>query len=194
MHDSTEIFALVLSAIVALGLAASCGFRVFVPPLVASIAAHANMLHLSPGMQWIASTPALVCFAVATALEIAGYYIPVVDNFLDSVATPSAVVAGIIVAAAVLPDADPWLRWSLAVIAGGGAAAVVQIPTVIARGASTLTTGGIANHVVATAETVGATLFSIAAIVAPLLLPLFVFVAAYIAYRLLRTRAPQAAR
>ena len=105
-----------------LGLAAACGFRVFVPLLVMSIAVHGGHLQVSQGMSWIGSTPALIAFSIATALEIGGYYVPWVDNFLDTVATPAAIVAGTIVTASMVTDVSPFLRWTLAVIAGGGIA------------------------------------------------------------------------
>ncbi|PYQ56518.1 MAG: DUF4126 domain-containing protein, partial [Acidobacteria bacterium] len=77
----------VLSILIGLGLAAACGFRVFVPLLIMSLASRAGVGHLAlgPGFAWIGSTPALLSFAVATVLEIAGYYIPWVDNLLDTV-------------------------------------------------------------------------------------------------------------
>ena len=104
-----------LSVLIGVGLAAACGFRVFVPLLVMSLASRAEVGHLSlgPGFAWIGSTPALVAFSVATLLEIAGYYIPWVDNLLDTVATPTAIVAGILVTASAVTDMSPFLRWSL---------------------------------------------------------------------------------
>jgi hypothetical protein len=144
-----EIF---LSICLGLGLAAACGFRVFVPLLAISIAANSGHLTLAPAFQWIGTTPALIAFSVATALEIAGYYIPWVDHFLDTVATPAAVVAGTIVTAAMLTNVSPFLQWTLAVIAGGGLAAMVQSGTVLTRALSTTSSGGLANPVVASAE------------------------------------------
>ena len=141
-----------LSVFVGVGLAAACGFRIFVPLLVMSIAAVSGHLTLSPSFQWIGSYPALITFSVATALEIAAYYVPWLDNLLDSVATPAAVVAGTIVTASVVSGMSPYLQWTLAVIAGGGAAGLVQGATVLTRAASTTTTGGLANPVIATAE------------------------------------------
>src|SRR6266478_5410247 len=149
-----------LSVCLGIGLSAACGFRVFVPLLVMSIAALSGHLTLAHGFEWIGSYPALVAFAVATSLEIAGYYIPWVDHLLDTVATPAAIVAGSIVTASFVTDVSPFLRWTLAVIAGGGAAGVIQASTVLVRGASTLTTGGLANPLFATAELAGSLIMS----------------------------------
>ena len=157
----------VLSLCLGIGLSAACGFRVFVPLLIISLAAHSGHLTLAQGFAWMGSDYALITFAVATVLEIGAYYIPWLDNLLDSLATPAAVVAGTIVTASLVSDMSPFLRWTLAVIAGGGAAGLVQTSTVLARGASTLATGGLANPVIATAELGGSLFMSVVSMLAP---------------------------
>ncbi len=159
-----------LSICLGIGLSAACGFRVFVPLLALSVGALSGHLTLAHGFEWLASYPALVSFAVATAAEIAGYYIPWVDHFLDTIATPAAIVAGSVITASLVTDMSPWLRWSLGIIAGGGVAGAVQGTTVLTRGASLATTGGLGNPVVSTLELLGAVVTSVLAIVAPLLL------------------------
>ncbi len=139
---NTEV---ILSIFVGLGLAAACGFRIFVPLLVLSIAALSGHVNLGQSFQWIGTYPALIAFGVATVLEVLGYYIPWVDHLLDTVATPAAVVAGIVVSASVMGNLDPFLRWTLAVIAGGTLAGVVQGGSVLTRAVSTGTTGGLGN-------------------------------------------------
>jgi hypothetical protein len=157
-----------MSMFVGIGLSAACGFRVFVPLLVMSIASRSGHLNLSSGFEWIGAYPALLAFAIATVTEIAGYYIPWVDHLLDVIAAPAAVVAGITVMASSVVGVSPFLRWSLAIIAGGGIAAAFQAITGLARVSSTATTAGLANPVVATAEAAGATVFSVLAIAIPL--------------------------
>ena len=191
MTHEPELFTAVLSIVAAIGLAAACGFRVFVPLLMVSLASKSELLSLSDGFAWIGSTPAVICFGAATLLEVAGYYVPVVDNFLDAVATPAAVIAGVLVSAAVIADVDPWLKWTLAVIAGGGAAAAVQLPTVLTRGASTATTAGVGNPVVSTTELAAASGFSAASVMAftwPLLLPFVALALVWFFYRRLKRR------
>lgn len=158
-----------LSICVGIGLSAACGFRVFVPLLVMSIASLSGHLTLAHGFAWIGSYPALISFAVATCLEIGGYYIPWLDHLLDTIATPAAIVAGTVVTASAVGDLSPFLKWTLAVIAGGSAAGLVQGATVVTRGASTLTTAGLANPLVATLELAGAVITSILAIATPIL-------------------------
>lgn len=156
-----------LSVLVGIGLSAACGFRIFVPPLVMSLAALSGHLSLAPGFEWIGTYPALLAFAVATALEIAGYYIPWVDHMLDLIAGPVAVVAGIIAMASTVTGMSPFLRWSLAIIAGGGVAGTVQAITSLTRVASAATTAGLGNPIVATIEAVGSVTLSLLAIAIP---------------------------
>lgn len=147
-----------LTICLGVGLSAACGFRVFVPLLAMSLAVRGDMVSLASGFEWIGSTPALLAFATATALEIGAYYIPWLDNLLDSIASPAAVVAGTISTAALITDMDPLFAWSIAIIAGGGTAAAVQGLTVIARAASSVATGGLGNPLVSSVEA-GASVF-----------------------------------
>jgi hypothetical protein len=163
-----------LSICLGVGLAAACGFRVFVPLLVTSIAAQTGHLSLAGGFSWIGTRPALIVFAVATLFEILAYYVPWIDNLLDLIAGPAAVVAGIVLTASVVQGVDPMMRWSLAIIAGGGAAAATQGVTTLVRHASSLMTGGLGNHVVSTGEAVGSVTLSAFSLVAPFLAALLV--------------------
>lgn len=157
-----------LSLVMGLGLSASCGFRVFVPLLAASIATKMGILHLGEGFQWMGSTAAIICFGAATIFEIAGYYIPFVDNALDTVTTPASVIAGtLLTASAILPDIDPMLKWGLGIIVGGGSAGIIQAGTALTRATSTATTAGVANPIVATVEHILAIVGSIFSIVIP---------------------------
>jgi hypothetical protein len=182
----------VLSALIGLGLAAACGFRVFVPLLVVSLAARAGEFDLSGGFSWIGSTPALIAFGIATVLEIAGYYIPWVDNLLDAVATPTAVVAGVVLAASALGEVNPFLRWTLAILAGGGTAATVQGLTATARQISSFATGGLGNPLLATAEAGSSALLAVLAITLPILAFLAVVLILYFGIRKLLFRRPPA--
>ena len=193
-----------MAALIGLALSATCGFRVFVPLLAVCIATRAEKtegetyVQLAENFSWLASDPAFVVFLVAAIFEIAGYYLPIIDNFLDTLATPAAVVAGPLITAAFLVDMEPWLQWVLGVVAGGGAAGAVQATTVVARAASTVTTGGLGNPVVATVETGYSFLGSLLAVViAPLALAvslLLVFTGVFIWIRRRRRAATETRR
>src|SRR5262249_32432786 len=159
-----------------------------------SVAARAGHLQLGAGFGWIGSTPALIAFAAATVLEIAGYFIPYVDHVLDVLAAPAAVVAGTLATASSVIGVRPFLKWSLAIIAGGGVAALVHAATGATRAASTAATAGLANPVVAAAEAGGSTLLSILAIGAPIVAFAVLSLLCYAGWRLVRIarRTPRA--
>jgi hypothetical protein len=172
-----------LSILVGIGLSAACGFRVFVPLLAISIASLSGHLTLSSGFEWMGTYPALLSFAVATVFEIAGYYIPWVDHLLDIVAGPAAIVAGVVAMASSVSGVSPFLRWSLAIIAGGGIAGIFQALTGITRITSSSTIAGLGNPVVSTAEAVGATAFSAMALIIPVVGTVVLVIVLSLAYR-----------
>lgn len=177
-----------LSLLVGVGLSAACGFRVFVPLLITSIAGLTGHLTLSPGFSWIGTYPALIAFSAATVLEIGAYYVPWLDNFLDSISSPAAVVAGTILTASMVTNMDPYLKWTLAVIAGGGAAGLVQGATVLTRGASSLGTAGLANPIVSTLELFGSIAASAIAFLFPFAVILILAAAAWGVFWFVRRR------
>lgn len=172
-----------------LGLAAACGLRVFAPLLVLGLAARFTPFPLASGFAWAESTPALIALGLATLLEIAAYYVPWLDHALDAVATPAALLAGTLAVAAVVGDLPPWLRWSVAIIAGGGLAGLTQAATVLLRLKSTATTGGLGNPIVATAEWVGAFGLAVIAIALPLIALTAAVVLVVVALRMARRLA-----
>ena len=164
-----------ITAILAgVGLAAACGLRVFVPMLALSAACAFGFMEPPAGMKWLDSATAVFLFGVATAVEVAAYYVPWLDNALDTITTPGSVVAGTVAVAAMMPDLHPSVRWSLAVVAGGGAAGIVQTGSVLTRALSGATTGGIGNPVVSTVELIGSILLTILALVLPVIAALLV--------------------
>ena len=184
-----------LSVVLGIGLSAACGFRIFVPFLIAGLAARTGHLTLGPSFTWMASTPALVALAVATVVEVGAYFIPWLDHALDVLATPAAVVAGAVMTASVVTGLDPMLRWTLALIAGGGIAGTVQALTVGTRKVSLLTTGGLANPAVAAAELGGAVGLALLAVAVPLLAFALIVWALFFGVRfLIRLAAGRASR
>lgn len=178
----------VLSIALGVGLAAACGFRVFVPLLVAATAARSGHLALAPGFAWLASDGALLALAVATVGEVLAYAVPWLDHALDTLATPAAVAAGVVASAAVFVDLPPLARWGAAVILGGGAAGAVQAGTVLARLKSALLTGGLGNAAVALLELGGAALLSLLAVLAPALVLVALAALAWLLARVARGR------
>jgi len=177
-----------LSIVLGIALAAATGFRVFLPMLIVSGAAYTGHLSLDNSFAWLATPSALTMLSVAALAEILAYYIPVIDNLLDTLATPAALVAGTVVSAAVMTDVPPMVKWTAAVIAGGGIAGLTQGVTAMLRAHSTVLTGGLGNPVIATAELGAALITSFLALVVPTVAIALIFLFLWLAIRLLHRR------
>jgi hypothetical protein len=157
-----------------LGLAAACGFRVFIPPLMIGVASRAGYYELEGSYTWVSEDWAIAVFTLATLLELGAYYVPWIDNLLDVVATPSAILAGIFVTSASLEGMDSSLQWFLAIIAGGGVAGTIQLGTVATRVISTTTTGGLANPIVSTLEAIACVVCVILSLFLAVIIPIVI--------------------
>ena len=175
-----------LSIVLGIALAAATGFRIFLPMLIMSVAAYTGHLSLASNFAWLGTPAALIMLSVAAVAEILAYYVPVVDNLLDALATPAAVVAGAVVSAAVMTDVPPMVKWTAAVIAGGGIAGLTQGLTGMIRAHSTVLTGGLGNPVISTAELGGALLITLLALAAPAAAIALVILFMWLVIRLLR--------
>lgn len=171
---------LVVSIAVGIALSACSGFRVFIPMLAANLATRFNVLDLSNGFEWLSSPTATFILGAATLAEIMAYYIPVVDNLLDTITTPASFVAGTILTTSFLKIDSPELRWTLGILAGGGMASTIQAGTGLLRLASTKFTVGFGNALFSTFENSVAIIFSLLTLWLPILVAflgvlLFVF-------------------
>ena len=167
----------ILGLCIGIGLSAACGFRIFVPLLVMSVASLMGWFEPMKGFEWLAMPSVCIALAVATVCEITAYYIPWVDNALDTISTPAAMIAGTLTTMAVSSgEMSQFASWAAAIIIGGGTAGAVQMSTVAVRGLSTATTGGIANPVVSTGEWIGAFLLSILSLLVPVLVVIVVLI------------------
>lgn len=165
----SDILPYILSTFIGIGLAAASGFRVFLPLFAVSLASYLGWIPTNDNFQWLSGLPTLIVTGVATLVEILAYYIPVVDNFLDTVTVPLATVAGSVLFASQFIELGTFPQWALAIIAGGGTAATIAAGFAGARAASTATTAGIGNNVIATTETAGAGLMSVLSIFLPVI-------------------------
>ena len=171
-----DVVQILLSLSLGLGLAAACGFRVFIPPLMMGVGSRLDLYKLEGSFVWVDDTWAIAIFAVATLLEIGGYFIPWIDNLLDAVATPAAIIGGIFVTSASLEgELDPSAQWTLSVIAGGSVSGVIQLGTVATRAISTGTTGGLANPVISLIEAVASILCILISLFLVAIIPIVIF-------------------
>lgn len=168
-----------ISLAIGIALSAAAGFRLLVPFLVLSIAAVFGHFPVSADVEWVNTFPALEALGIAVLVETLMYYIPWLDHVLDAIALPASMVAGTLITASFGTDLNPFLQWSLAIIAGGGVAGAMKGLTGFSRLTSTATTGGLGNFVITTLELIGAAVLSLVAIALPkltliLVLPLVV--------------------
>ncbi|RAH15079.1 MAG: DUF4126 domain-containing protein [Methanobacteriota archaeon] len=167
---------IVIAAFMGISLAAASGFRVFLPPFLMSLAVKVSLIDIDlvgSQFEFFTSTPAIIILGIATVAEFAAYYTPWIDNILDTIATPAAILAGIGVTAISLEGSEPIVQWAIAVIAGGGMSATIQTATVATRGISSTFTLGVANPVVATSENIASVALTIIAILFPILAIVF---------------------
>ncbi len=171
-----------------IGLSASTGFRVFLPLLIAGIAARFGFLPLTESFYWLSGNTALISLGSATIVEIGAYYIPFIDNLLDSISTPLAIGAGTLITASVLPADNELVKWITSFIIGGGASAAVQGGTALLRLGSTGATGGAGNFLVSTGENVAATVTSILTLIIPIIIAILILVSFFFIFRWLFKR------
>ena len=169
----------IVAALVGLSLASASGFRVFLPPFILSLAVRTDTLDkyipdLS-GTEFAIfdSNAAVLVLGIACLAEFGAYYVPWLDNVLDTIATPAAVVSGVGMTSIALVGSDPIIQWSFAIIAGGGSAGVIQVATVVIRGLSSTITLGFGNSFVASGENIASVILTFAALIAPLLAAIF---------------------
>lgn len=180
----------VISIFLGIGLAASVGFRVFLPLFALSLAAYFDFWELNESWQWIGSLAAVITLGVATLVEIATYYIPFVDNLLDSIAIPLATVAGTAVMVSTVADLSPVVTWALAIIAGGGTAATIKTASGATRLTSTVSTAGLGNPLVTTIETGSSIVMTLMSLFLPFVgfvLAIVVLIVFYILYKKFKT-------
>ena len=179
----TEYLPLLISLFIGIGLAAATGFRVFLPIFFLSLGTYFKIIPLDSSYSWFGTLPAVIATGIATITEIIAYYIPFVDNVLDSITVPLATVAGSMLFASQFTEISSWIQWSLAIIAGGGTAATISSVLAGTRAASSGTTAGIGNPIISTVETISSTLMSVFAIFLPLLAAILVIIILFFAFK-----------
>ena len=181
-----EGFTVAIAAFMGVSLAAASGFRVFLPPFLLALSVRSGVVDVElvgTQFEFFTSPPAIIILGIAMIAEFSAYYVPLVDNLLDTLATPAAVVAGIGMTAISLEGSDPILQWAIAIVAGGGMSATIQTATVAARGISSTFTLGVANPVVATGENIASVALALIALLFPILAILFTIMVALLLVR-----------
>jgi hypothetical protein len=171
-------YSLIANVALGIGLSACCGFRVFIPMLAGALASHFGVFTLPADLQWLSGWPSIICFGTAAVAEVLAYYVPFIDNALDTIATPLSVAAGTVLATSILPldNQEPLLRWGAGFIAGGASAGVIQLGTGLLRLFSSKATVGAGNVVVSSTENAAAITGSVLSFFIPVVVALVVLI------------------
>jgi|TARA_B100001094_G_C18073037_1_gene741124 hypothetical protein len=143
---------LIISICIGIGLSAATGFRVFLPPLVVGLLSRVGFIDLGESWIWLSDDASLLVLVSAALIESFAYFLPWLDNLLDVIMSPMAIVSGIVLSAAFLDGINPGFQWALSIIAGVSLSGGVQASTVFLRGLSTASTAGILNPMFSIAE------------------------------------------
>jgi Domain of unknown function (DUF4126) len=153
-----------MSILVGLALATATGFRIFIPMLFLSIGANYGFIDLSNSMDWLGTDTALIVLGIGTAIELLSYLIPGLDNVMDVIDTPIAVIAGILIMFSVVQTDNPMTHWVLAIIIGGAIPAVLKAFKATIRGGLTAFTGGFGNIFLSIFEAIASIFVAVVAI------------------------------
>lgn len=174
-----ELSTYLVSAFIGISLAAATGFRIFMPLFLLSVGCRLELFQMGNEWAWAGSNLVLITTSIAMVIEVTAYYIPVVDNILDTISIPLATIAGTLLFAVQFTDISPFFRWSAAIIAGGGTAATISTVLAGTRAASSIGTAGLGNFIISTMETIGSTVLTILAIFVPFMAVLVVLALFY---------------
>jgi hypothetical protein len=187
--ESATLLDIIPSLALGIGLAATAGLRAWLPLLLTGGLARVGYLELGDKFQFLSSNRALILFAVATVLEIAGDKIPAVDHALDSLSTILRPAAGSLLAASVLWQvSDPLTAAVLGIAVGAPSALVPHAAKSLMRTASTVLTGGLANPILSVIEDVIAFGVFVLTVLVPVFMALLVLVGAVYVVRKLAQR------
>lgn len=139
-----DLSVMVINILLGLALATATGFRIFLPMFLLSFTSHIGWVTLPQKLSWLEGETALFVLGVAMLIELVSYFIPGVDNIMDIIDTPIAVIVGFLVVFSVI-EVNSMMEWILAVVIGGIVPAVIKACKATIRGGVTLLMGGLGN-------------------------------------------------
>lgn len=180
---------IIISLLIGFGLSIATGFRIFVPLLIAGLFLR---FHISlpfdlglPTHSWLSSTPALIALSCAVVVEFLAYKIPYFDHLLDIAGAPLAAMGGLLLTTTFMNGVhDPFIKYSLAIIAGSIPALAVHSTSALTRLASTKTTAGIANPLLSFIEFISSAVTTVMALFLPILCFILVCFVVYFIWRI----------
>ena len=185
----------ILSLFLGIGLAASSGFKVFLPLFLTSFLAFLDfdLISITEDVVWLKNPIVLFVIGIFTILEISIYFIPFVDNRMDKVKVPLSFITGALVMKATFMLSSSSAGWIISFVFGGFLAMFFSYICAIVRRITTITTRGAGNFLVNIAElSVVLLLTSISILASPLafLIIVFLIILSYMALNRLEKRIP----
>lgn len=172
-----------LGLLAAFGLAAATGLNAYLPlVIVGLLARYTELITLKPPWSAITHPVVLVVLGVLLLIEITVDKIPAIDTINDVIQTVFRPVAGAILFAAsgnVISNVSPVLAMVCGLLVAGG----VHTAKAVARPAVTAGTLGTGNPVVSLAEDAVSGVTTVVAVVAPIVLVLFLFLSVWLFIR-----------
>lgn len=163
----------VTAVITGLGLAGAAGLNAYVPLLVVGLLGRFGVLQLSTPYDSLSDTPVLAVLGVLFAIEFLADKVPGVDSVNDVVQTVVRPAAGAVLMAGSLgigTDLPPWVGVVAGIITAGG----IHATKAAARPVVNVSTAGVGGPVVSLVEDGVSLVASLLAVLAPLLLVVFV--------------------
>jgi hypothetical protein len=172
----------------AYALSTSIGLRPFLTLALASLAMHFGYLHPAHAFAYLGTDGATGVLALLAVLEFAGDKIPLVDHTLHALHVATKPLAAALLVGSVVPDIGPGDAFGYALMGAGALNALgVHGGVAALRGASTVTTAGIANPFVSFAEDAAALIATALAFFAPFAAAAIAIVATLVLLALART-------
>jgi hypothetical protein len=166
------------------GLAGAAGLNAYIPLLILGIANRLGYANLQAPFDVLGSNVGLGVLALLLLVEVLADKVPGVDHVNDvinSIVRPAA--GGVLTLSyAGAGTLHPGFAALLGIITAGG----VHATKATARPLVTATTGGLGNPVVSTIEDVASIGITILALIAPIVVAIFLLVGAFVAFLLIR--------
>jgi hypothetical protein len=163
----------VTAVITGLGLAGAAGLNAYVPLLVVGLLGRAGVLHLTAPYDSLTDTPVLAVLGVLFAIEFLADKVPGVDSVNDVVQTVVRPAAGAVLMAGSLgigTSLPPWVGVVAGIVTAGG----IHATKAAARPVVNVSTAGVGGPVVSLIEDAVSLAASLLAVLAPILLVVFV--------------------
>jgi hypothetical protein len=174
------------------GLAGAAGLNAYIPLLILGIANRLGYADLQSPYDQLGSNVGLGVLAVLLLAEVLADKVPGVDHVNDLISTVLRPTAGgvLTLASTGAGTLHPGFVLLLGIITAGG----VHATKATARPLITATTGGLGNPVVSTIEDVVSFGMTILALIAPIVVALFLLFGAFAAFLLIRRLRARRAR